>query len=580
MTITRQTTARTGRVSPPEAVVASLLAHGVDMFFGLDGDHVVPLFNALADAPTIRPITVKHENTAAIAAEMYGRLTGRPGVVIVTAGPGALNSIAGVAGALAAGAPLVHISGGVAHGAAKEAFHGVDRVDFVDRAFEPVTKWSTRVESAREIPAALRRAFHLATSGRPGPVHVEIAFSAWQQAPVDLNAEPLVAEPNGAPADAAPDAEAVAALAERIDHARRVVVVAGKGAMWPEVSAATVRLAERIEAPMAHTWDGHGAVPTVHPLSVGLWWNGEARSHPTVHALVESADLVIGVGVRRGTELADGLLASPGPERLALLNVADDAASAATGAPAYETATVTGLGRLVAALADTCRQRPADGATRELCAEARRRLARGLELELARYRAARPWHIGQAIDALARRMTPDTLVVSDVSNVKLWAPLQLPTFNPESHLQSGSWGAMGYAIPGVLAAGLLRPEKRVVGLVGDTSFLMGSSDFVTICELGLPVVLAVHADGQIGMIQNAMTMQYGRAYATEIGRVDFVRYAEAFGARGIRVDTPDQLDAAWDAALAADGPVLLELRAGHDFPRPWPVKRIVEQGGE
>src|SRR5947209_12178414 len=178
----------TERYSPSQAVVACLRAHGVEIIFGLDGDHVLPLFDALADAPAIRPITVKHENNAAIAAEVYGRLTGRPGVCITTAGPGATNALSGVAGAYATGAPLVHISGGVPQGAAKEAFHGVDDPDFLLAAFTPVTKWSCRIEDAREIPAALDRAFATATSGRPGPVHVEIAMSALLQKDVALPA--------------------------------------------------------------------------------------------------------------------------------------------------------------------------------------------------------------------------------------------------------------------------------------------------------------------------------------------------------------------------------------------------------
>src|SRR5215470_19274822 len=141
------------RLAPGQAVVASLQAHGVDTVFGLDGSHVIQIFNALADAPEIRPITFKHENNAAVAAEMYGRLTGRPGVVLVTAGPGATNSLSGVGGAYAAGAPLVHISGGVPVGAPLEAFHGVDDPGFLQRAFEGVTKWSVRVEAAEGIPA-------------------------------------------------------------------------------------------------------------------------------------------------------------------------------------------------------------------------------------------------------------------------------------------------------------------------------------------------------------------------------------------------------------------------------------------
>lgn len=552
------------RLSPTQAVVACLQAHGVDLFFGLDGDHVVPLFQALADAPTIRPITVKHENTAAIAAEVYGRLTGRPGVVIVTAGPGALNSVAGVAGALAAGAPLVHISGGVPKGAAKEAFHGVDETDFLQRIFAPITKSSVRIEEAAAIPAALHEAFALAVSGRPGPVHVEIAFSAWA-------ADPIVVEPPPPAPPAAPLPD-LTSLINRIEKAGRIAIVAGKGAWWPTASQQLVRLAEQLAAPVAHTWDGHAAMPTAHPLSIGVWRSGSAGSHPAAAAVVEEADLVLGIGVRRGSEPATELAATAG-ERLVLVNAADDV----TTAVGYEAASVEAFAALLATLVERCRERPVEAATRARCAEAQALQSRGLAIELERYQSVRPFHIGLALEALARQMTAETLVISDVSNVKLWAPVQLPVFDPFSHVQSGSWGAMGYAIPGVLAAGLARPERKIVGLVGDTSFLMGSSDFITICELGLPVILAVHADRRIGMIDNAMHMQYGRAYATEIGAVDFVRYAEAFGARGIRVEEPSQLDTAWAEALTTRGPVLLELQAGHDFPRPWPIKRVVEQ---
>ncbi|MCC6625973.1 MAG: thiamine pyrophosphate-binding protein [Chloroflexi bacterium] len=565
MQTTESAPAATRRLTPSQAVVASLQAHGVDLFFGLDGDHVVPIFNALADAPAIRPITVKHENTASIAAEVYGRLTGRPGVVLVTAGPGALNSLPGVAGAYAAGAPVVHISGGVANDAAREAFHGVDGVDFVQRAFEPVTKWSTRVGAAADIPAALTRAFALATSGRPGPVHVEIPFSTLQAEPATTIMPAAV--------DAAPAVPAVSpAVAARLDQADQIAIVVGKGAGWPVVTAALVALAERLQAPVAHTWDAHAAMPTVHPLSIGVWRGGATGSHPAAARAVDEADLVLGIGLRRGTEAERALTDSLG-DRLLRLDTADDAATPI----GYEAASVAALAGWLMALAQTGRARPANPEVLARCAEAQRLLASGLEIELARHASARSWHIGQALAALGRRMTPDTIVISDVSNVKLWAPLQLPTFGPASHLQSGSWGAMGYALPGVLAAGLARPGQKVVGLTGDTSFLMASSDFVTLCELKLPVVMAVHADGQIGMINNAMTMQFGRAYATDIGRVDFVQYAEACGAQGIRVDDPADLDRAWDAALTADGPVLLELRAGHDFPRPWPVNRLIEQ---
>ncbi|MGN6674172.1 MAG: thiamine pyrophosphate-binding protein [Thermomicrobiales bacterium] len=554
------------RMNPAQAVVASLTAHGVDTIFGLDGDHVIALFNALADAPAIRPITVKHENNAAIAAEVYGRLTGRPGVAVTTAGPGATNSLSGVAGAYAAGAPLVHISGGVPADAAKEAFHGVDTVDFLQHAFTPVTKWSVRVEDAREIPAVLQRAFALAVSGRPGPVHVEIPLSTLAQDDFDVPASALAP----APTPTAPATGLESAIA-RIDAAPAVAIVVGKGAWWPAVSEQVVRLAERLGAPVAHSWDGHAAMPTVHPLSIGVY-RGTAGSHPVAHDAIAAEELVLGIGVRPGTETARQLADLLG-DRLLLLDAADEPADElAVAAPSVMT-----LAEAIGALAEECRPRQEQAAALAQCAHSRELQQRGIAIELERYRDRRAWHIGYALDALARRMTPDLLVVSDVSQVKLWTPLQVPTFNPESHLQPGSWGAMGYAVPGVLAAGLLRPSKKVVGVTGDASFQMACSDFGTICQLGLPVVIAVHADGQIGMIHHALRTTYGRPYATEIGRVDFVRYAAAFGARGIRVETPDAVGAAWDEALAATGPVLLDLRAGHEFPFPWPVKRLVEQ---
>src|SRR6266536_2962614 len=307
------------RLKPGQAVVASLLAHGVDTVFGLDGSHVIQVYDALADAPDIAPLTFKHENNAAIAAEVYGRLSGKPGVVLVTAGPGATNSLSGVAGACASGAPLVHISGGVPVGSPFEAFHGVDDPTIIQRAFEGATKWSVRVENAAEISAALRKAFAIAVSGRPGPTHVEIAESALSADAIDVEQATLVEGPTSV-FDAATALPDLASLVSQIDGAAKVVIVVGKNAMWQPVSEAVVRLAERLGAPVAHTWDGHAAMPTVHPLSIGVWW-GAARSHPAALEIVNTADLVLGIGVRPGTEAGVGLAGGPAP--VVILDPAD-----------------------------------------------------------------------------------------------------------------------------------------------------------------------------------------------------------------------------------------------------------------
>ena len=552
--------------SPAQAVIAGLQRNGVETIFGLDGDHVIYLYDALSDAPDINVVSVMHENNASIAAELYARVTGKPGVVLVTAGPGATNSLSGIGGAYAAGVPIVHISGGVPAGAPQEAFHGVDDPDVLRKVFEPVTKSSVRIEDANEIAAAIDRAFEIATQGRPGPVHVEIAVSALTSGEVELTD---ASERAMSPASVAD----ITTIVERINASENVALVAGKNAFWPEVSDALVGLAEHLQAPVVHLWDSHGAMPTIHPLSLGLWRAG--NSNEFIDATLDAADLVIGVGVRRGTEGGIGLTHLLG-ERFVSVDAVDEPA----GDGHVEASSVAALEATLRAIVQATRERASDPAVLDHCATAQRLFKAGITAEVDRYRDGNPWPISVALESLANRMTPETIVVSDVSNVKIWAPVQLPTYNSLSHLQSGSWGAMGYVVPGVLGAAIARPDRKIVGVVGDAAFLMGSNDFATICALGLPVVIAVHADQTIGMIYYSLKQAFNRTYKTEVPPVDFVAYAEALGGRGIRIERPDQIGAAWDEALAANGPVLLEIRAGHDFPRPYPIQRIIDQGRE
>jgi len=157
-------------------------------------------------------------------------------------------------------------------------------------------------------------------------------------------------------------------------------------------------------------------------------------------------------------------------------------------------------------------------------------------------------------------------------------PFQLRTFGPHSHVQAGSWGTMGYALPAAIGAAFARPGRKIVGLAGDASFLMSSADLVTLAQHHLPVVIGVHHDGRIGMIHYMQTQAGREPYATEVGEVDYVKMAEAAGLEGIRVADPSEIGAAWDRALGAAGPVLIEFLAGHAFPRP-SVRRFVDQSG-
>src|SRR5579859_985717 len=382
----RVTSIATGRkVAPGHAAIEVLKANQVEVVFGLNGDHVLRLYDGLADLGGITHVTVKHENNAALAAEAYGRLTGRPGVAVTTAGPGALNSISGVASAMASGAPLVSLTGAVPSNAALETFHGVDDLQFTEHAFAPVTKSSRRVTSAGHIQAAITDAFELAVAGRPGPVHVEITrdvlegdrFESLSPAPAHL--------PGG---DVAPDLDQALA---RIRSAQHPIIVAGKGAWYAVASQALVALAEALEAPVCHTWEGHGAMPTVHPLSLGAYRIME--THPAVLRELSSADLIVGVGVRVGTEPFQALQQEYGGERLLIL----DAADVPDGRYGPRIGSVPSLAASLRALAASVRPSPSARLARATCAEAQRLLARGLQVELQRYSGTRPWHIGLAI---------------------------------------------------------------------------------------------------------------------------------------------------------------------------------------
>ena len=558
------TTAAVRKLAPGHVAIEVLKTNGVSVVFGLNGDHVLRLYDGLADLGGITHVTVKHENNAALAAEAYGRLTGRPGVALTTAGPGALNSISGVASAMASGAPLVSLSGAVPNGAALETFHGVDVVDFTERAFVPIAKSSRRVTRAADIQGVIGDAFSLAVAGRPGPTHVEVTRDVLEGDPLEA------APPTPAPLPPADIPSDLQHALERIRAAKHPVIVAGKGAWYPLVSDALVALAEALEAPVCHTWEGHGAMPTVHPLSLGPY--RVLDTHPAVTNELSTADLIVGVGVRVGTEPFLALQSDYG-DRLLIL----DAADVPTAAYGPSIGSVPSLATSLRSLAAAVHSSPSARSTRTTCAEAQRALARGLEVEMERYTGTRPWHIGRVIAALSERLSPEMVVTSDVSNVKLWVPFQLRTFGPHSHVQAGSWGTMGYALPAAIGAAFARPGAKIVGLAGDASFLMSSSDLVTLAQHRLPVVIGVHHDGRIGMI-NYMQTTAGRVpYATEIGDVDYAQMAEAAGLKGIKVDDPMNIGAAWDEALAHNGPVLIEFMAGHDFPRP-AAERFVHQG--
>jgi acetolactate synthase-1/2/3 large subunit len=561
--------------SAAQAVVDALVEEQVKFVFGLTGTHVLALFNALADAPQIRHIVVKHESNAAFMAGMVGYLTGRPGVAMVTAGPGATNSLSGVAQAYAASLPMVHISGDVPLHAGNEAYHGVDRRDFLHLMFADITKWSVRVERAEDIPGILSRAFALAASGRPGPVHVdipwdiagttEVTIPAYQRSPVEKQEPP---------------ADLVQQVHEALLEAQRPIICAGRGVLVQHAGQELLALAEALSAPVICTNYGDGALAHDHPLFVGTFseWSG----NPFVWELLEGADFLLAIGLRSDT-LMTSMLAEHAPEKAIL--VALDEPHTLRPVPGMTSVvpsdTKLFLSRLLAQAegAGQTWHRPADPALLSRIGQHWQAWDRGLETHMAAYEREKPLHFGRVGMELARALDEDAIVVGGVGNHTIWARTMLAIRDRESFIEEASWGTMGGELPGGIAAKLLHPDRQVVVITGDGSLLMAAPDFVTAVEAGANVLVVVLNDSRYGIINAIQQRQYQRSFGDEIGTIDFARFAESFGASGIRVESPEELPEAVDRALAMSSSTPTVLDVVCDYKYRWPDRDAILASG-
>ena len=555
------------KTSAAQAVVEALKAEKVEFVFGLAGSHVLAIYDALADAPQIRHVVVKHENNAAFMAGMYGYLTGRPGVVLVTAGPGATNSLSGVAQAYASSLPMLHISGDVPRGAGNEIFHGVDQKDFLHKMFADVTKWSVRVERAEDIPGILSRAFALAVSGRPGPVHVDI--------PVDVVRATGVEAPPYQPSPVekqAPPEDVVLQVRQALAEARRPMICAGRGVLVHRAEAELIALAEAVSAPVLCSTYGNGAITDDHPLAVGNlseWWGNSFAWE-----LLAESDFLLVVGMRSDTRMTD-ILAQHAPEHTIFVALDESHTlrpmKGITSVVASDSRLF--LSRLLAHAGEF--RRPIAPSLQARIARHRQAFQRGLASHMAPFENAQPLHFGRVAQELAAQLDEDAIVVSGVGNHNVWGRIMLPIRNREGFIQEGPWGTMGGELAGGIAAKLVYPRRQVVVITGDGSLLMAASDFVTAVEAGANVLVVVLNDSRYGMITALQQRRFGRSFGDKIGWIDFARFAQSFGAAGVRVESPEALpDAvARSLTLNAQTPVILDAVCSHEYR--WPDREVI-----
>jgi acetolactate synthase-1/2/3 large subunit len=515
-----------------------LVVHGTDVAFCVPGESYIQLLDGLYDSP-IRLVTCRHEASAANMAEAYGKLTGRPGVCMVTRGPGATQASVGVHTALQDSTPLILLVGQVASDQEeREAFQEID----YRRMFAPLAKWVAQIERVDRIPELIARAYATACAGRPGPVVLALPEDMLAAESGAADAPPFrVIQPS-------PDPGKIAALRDLLERARRPCALIGGGGWTPAASAHLRTFLEANDLPAVAAFRRQDALDNDSPSYVGELGIG---INPALGQRVREADLLLAVGPRLGemTTARYTLLDVPRP-RQTLVHVH----------PGPEE-----LGRVYQAdLPILSGMEPFAAAVRELRVAERwgewAATARS-DYEAWQQHDAMPGtlDLGECIAHLRRRV-PDAVVSNGAGNHTAWIHRFWRFHDFPSQLAPTS-GAMGYGLPAALTAKALHPERTVICFTGDGDFLMCGQELATAVQYELPIVVLVVDNGMYGTIRMHQELHFpGRVVGTDLVNPDFGAYARAFGAHGENVERTEDFPAALERALAAGVPALVSLR--------------------
>jgi acetolactate synthase I/II/III large subunit len=536
------------RLTGAEILWEALAAEGVEVVFGYPGGAIMPAYDAMLKySDRIRHVLVRHEQGAAHMADGYARASGRVGCAIATSGPGATNLVTGIATAMMDSVPIVFITGQVSSTLlGSDAFQETD----VTGVTLPVTKHNYLVTEVDEIAPTIREAFFLASSGRPGPVLVDICKDA-QQATTTWRAptgEPRL--PGYRPSPHAPD-DLLARAAQMIDHAERPLVLAGHGIVKAGAGDLLRAFVEKTNVPVAATLLGLGGFPATHPLSLGMMgMHGEAW----VNHAIQEADLLIALGMRFDDRVT-GRLATYAP-RARKIHVEIDRSEINKNVK-VDVALIDDVARVLTALTPRVKARTRDTWWTRIGAmkgDSAVRDIQGLPDEGRLYAA----HV---IHDLWRLTDGKALVVTDVGQHQMWEAQYYKHDHPRKLVTSGGLGTMGFALPAAIGAKFACPTDDVWVIAGDGGFQMTACELSTAAQDDVKVNIAIINNGYLGMVRQWQEFFYERRYAaTPLRNPDFVKLADAHGLEGLRAETRGQVAEVVERARAADGTVIIDFR--------------------
>jgi acetolactate synthase-1/2/3 large subunit len=527
-----------------QILVDTLVDEGVQYLFGIPGGVVIPIFDALFDSP-IKVILTRHEQGAGHAADGFARASGKVGVCLATSGPGACNLVTAIATANFDSVPLVAFTGQVRTNLiGNDAFQEAD----ITGITRPITKHSFLVKQIENLGATIRAAFHIARTGRPGPVLVDIPVDV-STAKTDLPV-PKEAHLRGYKPTVKGHIRQIRLAAQAINQAKRPLLYAGGGVVISGAADLLRELAETAQIPVTTTLMGLGCFPEDHPLALKM-----LGMHGTAYAnfAMQNADCIIAIGARFDDRIT-GKLDEFAPRRECIIHIDVDPASISKNIrvdiPVVGDARhiLRELVKLVGPV-----ERP----------EWHRQIQEWKEKHPLTYNGQdgklKPQYVVQQIREATRG---EAIICTEVGQNQMWAAQWFNYKFPRQFISSGGLGTMGYGFPAAIGAQVACPDRIVFDIAGDGSFQMNIQELSTAVREKLPVKVAILNNGYLGMVRQWQELFYHRRYAATVlsdGNPDFVKVAEAYGAKGIRVEQADQVRPALDDALATDGPVVLDF---------------------